>query len=574
MFLNALKPGAIKRLHTMLRDPISFDSIEFVRSNHTQLINLPSDINDLYFLCSTFEENKRKLYPILSKIIYDLSSNIGLVGINNAPPKDLPIQLDIDSLDSTNGVSPEIFKIDVINQQLERLYECLEITSGESGNNVLTSEVNQAIEFFLLSEHFYLTFYGLARVEKINGILKFSSIESLFESFYKPKWFANFWEQSSSASTLSYFDFIPNGTPVAKGSHFIKTMSHFIMDKVFTINHKHLSGKLKRTEGFQMMNLICTLSSLLIYMHLKIGKDFADKKDLSDIGLSTDDLQRIRKVNTSLSATDRIFKFSGGRVSLCNSSISIHSRKFIETFIRISEKNGFDNVIGKHFEGSYIPNYIKETINSGYKRYTLHGEVLAHQIHPKNKHGDIDLIVEDTLVKRFIFMQIKYIRNAGRPFLKGDVEYLTNKHINHGINQLSSISDFHKNGGMDQVLEEKGIKNCSPENTIYMLVSNVTNLDFQKERSKNIVFYEWNTLRNLLMDGQCFYGQTNDPTKQKEWRYHTGLPLAEPSKVIDILISNNPALRMMDSKNIFLSKHFKTIFKSGNIRCISHGLGM
>jgi hypothetical protein len=246
----------------------------------------------------------------------------------------------------------------------------------------------------------------------------------------------------------------------------------------------------------------------------------------------------------------------------------------IEVFTRISGDKELDNVVGKFFEQKYIAAYIQETINKESSRYRVYEGIEAHHVFKQNRDGDVDLIVEDTLREKFIFMQVKYIRNAGRPFLRGDVEYLTNSKVLKGIKQLKAMSAFHKEGLLENALVQRGVSNCTFENTIYMFVSNITNFDFQKDEKNNIVFYEWNTLRNLLLDGRCIYGYSNDMLAQQEWRHHSPLPLEQPSEVIDILLENSPALKLVKASDIFNSRYLKTSFSLNNYSFESIGLGM
>jgi hypothetical protein len=420
----------------------------------------------------------------------------------------------------------------------------------------------------------YLVFYGLAKVISSRGILKFVTNESMYQSFYKPKWFANFFESSSSEANLAYFNFLPDGKPSQEAYAFIKVMSDNFLDKIFTINRKHLGGKLARTDGFKMMKLISDVVALSFYVKIKLKRSYVTLDEWNGMGISFDDISKLKTINSTLGVMDRIFQFDNGKVSLINPCVSKQSRRLIELFIKISKRNNFDNEAGKYFENKYIPEYFKDTLNEGGERFQLHGKILSEQVIPNNPDGDIDLIVEDTLGKRFFFLQIKYLRNAGKPFLRGDVEYLTNQYIYKGIQQLSKMKKYHHDGLLQNILKEKGINYCSPENTTYMLVTNVTNIDFQKDRESGVVCYEWNTLRNLFLDGQCFYGHSNDMLNQKKWRYHSPLPLDEPSKVIDILMSESPALKNVKAENVFLSKYLKTTFKMDNVLCESIGLGM
>lgn len=470
MFNSYLNAGAVRRLHSLLKDPFSFDALEFVQTNQLQLIKGASSINDLYAVAEVYEEFRRSLLPSISTLVHQLITEISLIGLRNglsercALPLDIEFQIPLHSSDETANV----FRIDIINQQIERLFEGFDITSYKEEESDLTNEVLRAIELFLLSELLYLTFYGLTKVGCQSRRLIFTARESHFNNFFKPKWFANFWEQSSGISSMAYLNFMPEGISANEASGFIEQISISFLDKIFHVNSKHLTGRLARTDGFRMMSLVTKIIALLFHCQFKLGRSFAYFSELEDVGITQNEIEDIKAVNSSLIASDKFLKFTSNKVYITNPCVSMHSRKLIEMFTRMTKHKGFDNEIGRFFEQEYISNYVTGTLNEGADRFRVHGEILAHQVFPGNKEGDVDLIVEDTSANRFFFMQIKYIRNAGKPFLKGDVEYLTNSKIQHGIEQLKKMSEFLRQGMLDSVLNEKKISNCTTKNTTFM----------------------------------------------------------------------------------------------------------
>ncbi|EOW9232173.1 hypothetical protein ACOA57_003364 [Vibrio cholerae] len=574
MFLYTLKPGALKRLNSLLKNPLSFDSIEFIESNKEQIAKLPSDINDIYQMCNAFELGKKNLYPLMNNVIYQLQRNVGLVGLNGVIPCDLPIEACLDGASAEDRSALDVNRVDIINQQIERLHELFSITDKFESKQYLTCEVSRVIEVFLLSEHMYLVLYGLAKVKHQDSALNFSVNDEIHNTFFKPKWFANFWETTSSITNFASFNLIPDGVSVSDARLFIKSMSDIFLDKVFSINSNYITRKLSNTDGFKSMGLICDIIALLFYSQFKLNKNNVHFSDLNAFGLAIDDIEKVKLVNNELDHMDRLFNFRPSSIELVNPCVSIRSRRLIESLIKISSGNKFDDVIGHHFEKQYIPDYILNNLNDRGERFRLHGELLSEQAIPGEKDGDVDLIVEDTYSNKFYFMQIKYLRNAGKPFIRGDVEYLTNKNVHKGVFQLAKMKEYHAKGMLNQILESKNIATCIPENTTYMLVTNVTNLDFQKDERSGVVCYEWNSLRNLLLNGRCWYGNSNDMHSQKEWRYHSPLPLEEPSMVIDILLTHSPALKAIDAEHIFRSKYLATKFSVGDVQCNSIGLGM
>ncbi|MQC51692.1 hypothetical protein [Vibrio parahaemolyticus] len=574
MFLYTLKPGAVKRLNSLLKNPLSFDSIEFIESNKEQIAKLPSDINDIYQMCNAFELGKQNLYPLMNNVIYQLQRNVGLVGLNGVIPCDLPLEACLDGASAEDRSALDVNRVDIINQQIERLHELFSVTDKFESKQYLTCEVSRVIEVFLLSEHMYLVLYGLAKVKHQDSALNFSVNDEIHNTFFKPKWFANFWETTSSITNFASFNLMPDGVSISDARLFIKSMSDIFLDKVFSINSKYITRKLSNTDGFKSMGLICDIIALLFYSQFKLNKNHVHLSDLNAFGLAIDDIEKVKFVNNELDHMDRLFNFRPSSIELVNPCVSIRSRRLIESLIKVSSGNKFDDVIGHHFEKQYIPDYILNNLNDRGDRFRLHGELLSEQAIPGEKDGDVDLIVEDTCSNKFYFMQIKYLRNAGKPFIRGDVEYLTNKSVHKGVLQLAKMKEYHAKGMLNQILESKNIATCIPENTTYMLVTNVTNLDFQKDERSGVVCYEWNSLRNLLLNGRCWYGNSNDMHSQKEWRYHSPLPLEEPSMVIDILLTHSPALKAIDAEHIFRSKYLATKFSVGDVQCNSIGLGM
>jgi len=573
MWIN-LEHGAKRRLNSLLTKPLSFDAVDFYEK--TPSINSYDD-NLRYKLLSLsrlFNEAKQTILLEMPIIYSEIRHGINLIGPNDFSSNTIPITtLYLGSI-PIESFTLNTLCCDINNQQIERILEFNDITDTQIHTNKISISVSNLIKFFTLSEILYLSLSGLAEIDIFRNEITITPNSNKYENFFKPKWFANFWESMSSISNIALFNMIPTSSPEAP---FIKStlqsVSDFLMDKTFSINSQYLTDKITSSETYIWMKLVSDLIAVLFYFQLRLNRNWISFSELESFDISKDNIMLLKSIQQNANSSDRIFSFTNNRVSLINPCISMHSRKLIETLVKIYNAKEFDNIMGDFFHKSYIANYIKKSINKNTRRYILHGEIVAHDVFKNNKDGDIDLILEDTVANRFIFMQIKYIRNAGRPFLRGDVEYLTNKHIQHGIYQLKSIADFHKEGCLDQILINKNISHCEFKNTIYMLVTNITNLDFQKDRN-NIVHYEWNTLRNLLQDGSCYYGDSNSPLNYIEWRHSKPLPLEAPGEVIDILMTHNPALKQISAEQIFMTKDIQSQFELNGTTYKSIGLGI
>lgn len=575
MFNHVLSSGAVKRLNSLLKDPLRFDSIEFVSSNTEEILKLPSSINDIYIMCNAFEAVKGEVYPLMSNVIHQLGYTVGLIGDKGVIPDYLPVHAELPSPTQDEIHALNMYRIDVVNQQIERLHELFSIKECLVTKNELPQEVSRAIELFMFSEHMYFVFYGLAVVKQKNSTFIFSANHMISNSFFKSKWFANFWESSSYIANLSYFNMIPNDLSVFEANAYLSDIHKVYLDKIFSINSRYISGEFAKTEVIKAMIVICKIITVLFYVKFKQGRDHAFYEDFFSLGVSIDDIEMVKNINNSMDGLDRLLRFKhGDSIEIANPCVSIRSRRLIESLVKILNSRRFDEIAGDHFEKEYIAKYILRELNDEYTRFKLHGSIISEQVLPNNPNGDVDIILEDTIGERYFFLQIKYLRNAGKPFIRGDVEYLTNNKIYHGITQLTHIKEYHSKGLLHSFLKKRGIEKCTPENTIYILVTNVTNLDFQKDESSGVVFYEWNTLRNLLLDGRCLYGDTKNAADVMEWRYNSPLPLNEPSKVIDILVENSPALRTVRLKQLFRAKDMITMFSMGGVECKSVGLGM
>jgi len=139
VFLYTLKPGAVKRLNSLLKNPLTFDSIEFIESNKEQIAKLPSDVNDIYQMCNAFEQGKQNAYPLMNNVIFQLQRNVGLVGLNGVIPCDLPIEACLDGASAEDMRAVDVNRVDIVNQQIERLHELFSIKDKFESKHDLTA---------------------------------------------------------------------------------------------------------------------------------------------------------------------------------------------------------------------------------------------------------------------------------------------------------------------------------------------------------------------------------------------------------------------------------------------------
>jgi hypothetical protein len=567
MWFN-LKSGPSSALTYLLSNPLDFNAIEYVNITFKGMETNP-EIKRLFELAEHFEKIKKSLFTLLPKALYQLEVESKAFGKSCIGNSKKAYKKSVASNESIYGF---IDRAEKLNIQLDRIIEHFEI-SKRGHEEPYSIELLKLIKFYWLSENIYLVFIGISSVMFENGICHFYPKSQRAKSNLLGTWVANHFESMSNMSNLAYFDFVPNGV---LNSIRVKSILNLIatnfLDKFFSISTGTPSEKFSQLPIYNMIHNYCLIITVLYWSRLKLNKSDVSTDDLENFGIDIDKLEQLDKLMKSMNALDRVFSLEHGKVTLLTESISYQSRFIVKSaFNELSDRDigVFNNLSGKEFELSIWGK--KDNYKDKYD--FIEGLTYQEKLHGDEKL-DVDLIIRDKRRGKYFFIQIKYILAGGLAYLSGDHWYSTKtkKSIKKAVRQLNSAKELHKKFLLNEHLESLGVTDCTFSNTEYLIVHNICNLDFQVDES-NIAMYEWNTFRNLLDDGRCDVGNTRD-ISNKEWRYHSALPLEVPQSVIDTLIHCSPAFVVPGADKIKDTFDIITTVSFESFKFESKGLGL
>lgn len=559
--------GPLSALNGLLKSPLEFDATSFI--NRTFPDDYIKANPGLVELSLIFESTKTNLLAKTNSIAQLLSVTGKLSGKNRSEKK-LPIEFELSKECVLPPGDTHIDEriCDSINMQLDRLIESFNITRCFCGDFKYKG-LSEIISFYLLSEAIFFVFVGIAKVDVENNIFKLSPKDEISKRALHRKWFANYWENCSSAASISYIDFLPKDA--SESPHFVNAISVFgdnLRDKIFSIPASELPLNISKLSTVKWITKICKLVSLCFWCQLKGNVDAAPIYLVKKIGLSDEDLKYIESIIRCYPVPDRVVSIGVGGVRIENPTITYQLRGLIHDVAKKLSENNLNQLLGNYFEKQYLANYFKNDLKDHYK---VHEGIMAHEVIPSNDSLDVDFIIEDFRRNKFIFTQAKYLRVGGKAYLRGDLEHILSGKILKGLRQIEAAKVAMEEGHLKEYLTRRGLVKCNPSNSIFLLVHNVSNFDFCLW-SSGVVSYEWNTLRNLFKDGECIYGHTKGV--QNIWRNSLPVPIESPDEVIDILMQNSPVVQLGGATSLFQGDHLTAKFTVGEKDVFCTGLGL
>lgn len=159
--------------------------------------------------------------------------------------------------------------------------------------------------------------------------------------------------------------------------------------------------------------------------------------------------------------------------------------------------NGLGNEYGKWFEKYLLTCLDQELPRSRYRVF----EGFLSKTRSSDKY-DVDMIIEDVEANHFFLCQTKFRETSAMPFFRrGWHEFFQGNQFPDAIRQLTALAAaFDDPTVLDQVRTRTGRKELTvrdlKERTSRVIIHTMS--EFDLGRYDGILFYEWNTLRNLL----------------------------------------------------------------------------
>lgn len=382
----------------------------------------------------------------------------------------------------------------------------------------------------------------------------------------KRRWLAMQYEAGSSLALTSNIILMSENlkkhhVPDEKKIEAIDILSRFILDRVFLINLHYLKDpRLTNNQYMKFIQQLCKFFALLV---TECSVPF-NKARFNMFGIDNEILNKILDINAKLPILDKGFIVDGSKL-IYDESIDLYNILKSYTINSVNTDKSADLVanLGRIFEGYIRSNLIERFEKNG--RYKVIPTSLDYNHDGVN--ADIDIIAFDIHKKMYYFIQCKYTIN-NKPYYKDEVKsFCNNKLFRKGLKQLSSIKEaMHQQEFIDK-LQRLGIElNGSKNNYILILTHTSAQLDFQQVG--DVVLYEWNTLRNLLDDGQelmCNINLTN-PTVQVN-HISSKLKLENVDSVVDSIFRSSTK-DYKSGWNKFINSSFE--IKLGDIHIVSN----
>lgn len=561
--------GPLRALKVLLESPLDFDPETYLTRTFgcDQLANKAG----LVALAQSYNQQRRRLFPKVSGVAQALrhsakfSEEDYLSGAS-------PLKFEIARLSGTNaqvdvGLCAKV--CDSVNIQIDRMLESFGIAQC-AGRRFDANNLSEFVQFYALSEALFLALTEVGSVSASGSdFLVRPADSSAIEELHR-KWFANYWEASSSAASIACIDYLPKGSdksPMFPGM--VKLFGKLFRDKIFSIPAEGVSKKLQRLESMSWVSRLSELVALCLWCQLKNDMECAPHSLLQVCGISREHVSTLERVVAGYSQPDRIFAFSRLGVAVVAPTLTIQLRSVLSDIANELSENQLNSFLGDFFEKDYLYGYFaREEMRDSYR---VHPGILAHEIEDVALKPDVDLIVEDTQRSWYYFIQVKYIRIGGKAYLQGDLEHVLSGKLMYGARQIGDAKLAMDSGTLKDALVSRGIAGASGENSAFLLVHNIPNFDFCLF-PQGVVSYEWNTLRNLFKGGEMIYGHTKEGTEL--WRNEEPLPLESPDAVIAALMKNSPASSVGGAMSLFYSDNIRIGLPAGEKVVWAQGLGL
>jgi len=306
-----------------------------------------------------------------------------------------------------------------------------------------------------------------------------------------------------------------------------------------------------------------------MWCKIKNEMDYAPFELLESIGINRSDIQYLNEFVEKLPQPDRIFSVKAQGVTLNVVSITNQLRIILNDIANAISENKLNQLVGDFFEKEYISTYfLRDEFANNYR---VHKGIMAHDVKDEKLKPDVDLIIEDLRRNVFYFVQVKYLRIGGSAYISGDLNHIVSGKLSKGVGQLVDAKLAMESRKLEGVLKKRGLEKCRKENSVFLLIHNISNFDFCVWPSA-IVSYEWNSIRNLFKDGEVTFGHSK--SEPNLWNHSQPLPIEKPDDLIEFFMKNGPMCQIGNISTLFETDNLVVSTRIGNKELSCRGMGL
>ncbi|WP_440205654.1 hypothetical protein [Actinobacillus pleuropneumoniae] len=518
MYLNT-SYNLLTPIYSLLTKPFDFFALKSLKILKN---NMKYYYSDLEIVANIYDEEKDRLKAKLGNFCYKSESHYKC-----------QLLLDNTLVES----SKNLLDLHSIQVQMERLYDYFGLKrEGGSVLDLNDLEYISVLNFLRINELLSLCIAGKIKVRVFNKKIIFSPADSFSKKEFYATWFSRYIEASSNLSTIKH---ILELSTLLKGKVNDDVLD-FIFDKVFSIKFSEIPIAGRNLGCVRLLVLSIEIIFSIQYYLIANKTSYISIDELLDkFNLKKEDVVLLLELQKKQLVSEQFLfgKESELRINVTTfiKCIRTFFHKLSEEFKEVDKR---EYLLGGIF---FEENSIKNRMSSlDYQhRYAVFNGINRGDIKIKNEL-DIEYIIYDKEEKRYYFIQSKYSIFGERSYFEGEVKQIQSD-ISKGLKQLRSARDLFEQGRLDLHLNKVGIENATLDNSSFILLHNIPQLDFQITKDK-IALYDWNTFRNLLKNGECIIEDDGVYSLDKN------IMLGNPQVVINKLLSEHKIYSLLKSR--------------------------
>lgn len=537
MFFETPK-SLLRPIHSLLNSPFDFMAGTSIAMKLRQELYSREDYEALLALGCLFDEVNAELRPSMSILRSKLSDEFALV---------IPMDMNIDLICHSNfvGGAPLGLELDgarylaclSVQCQLDRLYDHFELQRSGKLCPLTDEHCAGAIKLLMLSEALALTLAGIAKVRRKGEGFEILVCDSASRDALRRTWFARMAEQSSYAGTLALAKELAQSG--AKHVRDIEALTERILDRDLSLPWRRMSAEGLSLQSVKQIRAAAELVAMLMVLEMRKESLQMTGPTLARYGLDYGTVSGLIRRQLDILETDRFLVRQADSLHL---RVAYASKGLRNLFSQMGSEFEEGDALKLHTGGSfYEATTIRQRIENGedYRgRYQVFEEIRQeHVLGGVPNECDVDFILRDQEQGHYYFVQVKHALLGEMAFLQSVIKSIQGD-IGKGLRQICDAKRLLENGLLDATLKARGINDATLENSTFVLLHNIPQLDFQYS-SQGVSLYDWATFRNLLKDAECRYGRTDSISSLS--RLPTPLVAAHPTAVIERLLTEHPA---------------------------------
>jgi|GEM_PF-1794955 len=532
----------LRPIHSLLKTPFGFEAGASIAMKLRRRLQARDDFEDLLALGCLFDEANQALKPSLVSLRPRLEGELSLV---------IPMEADLSPVCRTDllGQVPQVFGMEgarylsyvSVQCQLERLFDLFELRRSGSMNPLGVRECAEVLKLLMLSEALALSLADIATVKRNAGGFALSVRSPMARDALRNTWFARMADQSSHAGTIALA-----GQLAREGADHlcdVELLTERILEQDLSIPWYRISASGRALRSVEQIHAAAGVVALLAVLGMR-GKSLRmSGPELIRHGLNFSIVAGLIHRQAEALVTDQ---FITRRGDLLNVRIEGASKGLRQLFRLWETEFGERDALRLHVGGRfYEQTHIRERIEQGddyQQRYRVFDGFDRYKVlGGAPSECDVEFIIQDLEQGHYYFIQVKHALLGEKAFLEAVVEAIQ-KDIGKGLHQLREAKRLLDDGHLGDTLKARGIADAKPDNSSFVLLHNIAQLDFQYS-GDGISLYDWATFRNLLKDGECRFGRSDGPSELV--RLPTPLIASHPATVIQRLLSEHPAYRQV-----------------------------